>query len=198
MNRITEIKKKDISMINCKFLSYLTFIILVYPLLIHAEFYKYVDSQGVTRFTYNLADVPEKQRKEVDHYEESLNIPKVPLSETESVVPTGKKPEISAKKEATLSEKQIKHIRHFGNKLLDLQKLLNKEYQKLAEDKKALELKDSVPGPKKKAVVQKLHEQAEKLNKRIEKYNRLKAKYKDEILQYQQKIKNTSTEKRDE
>jgi len=184
-------------MINSKLLSCLIIIALLLPLRLCAEFYKYVDSKGVTRFTYNLADVPENQREQVDHYKESVSTPTLLASETEpgpSKLPSGNEPESIKKTETKLSGQQIKQIRQFGNKILELQKLLNKEYQKLADEKKALESKDLVPGPKKSDVIQQLKNQAEKLNQRIEAYNRIKAQYKDEIAKYQQKIKNVSAE----
>jgi len=190
---------KDNAMINCKLLSCLIIIVLLFPLTIQAEFYKYVDAKGVSRFTDNLADIPENQREEIDHYKEAVSIPKAPASETEigqAEIPSGKEPENIKKTQTKLSDQQIKQIKLFGNKILELQKLLNNEYQKLVADKKAIELKDQVSGPKKSDVIQQLKKQAEELNKRIEAYNRIKARYRDEIAKYNQKIKNVSAEKK--
>ena len=37
-----------------------------------ADIYKYRDAQGVVRYTYDLAEVPEDQRPQVQTYEETV------------------------------------------------------------------------------------------------------------------------------
>ncbi|MBW2364880.1 MAG: DUF4124 domain-containing protein [Deltaproteobacteria bacterium] len=54
---------------------------VLFPAATHAEIYRYTDQNGVLRFTDNIANVPESQRKNVLSYPETDDISKPELIE---------------------------------------------------------------------------------------------------------------------
>jgi len=50
-------------------------VLLVLPMLVSAEIYKYRDQNGVLRFTDNLTEVPIDQRKNIEQYKEIKTVP---------------------------------------------------------------------------------------------------------------------------
>ena len=158
-----------------------------------AEFYKYKDSNGVLRFTDNLAEVPENQRPKADIYKEYISKkPDTQAALTEAIEATEKQ----ATQEILNSSSQPKdlQIQHFGNKIAKIQADLNKEYQELLAKKKALEALDQKAGSKKSEQIKHLNEQASQLNKEIQAYNKKKETCMSAIRQYQSKIKMLSAQ----
>ena len=167
-----------------------------------AEFYKYKDKDGVLRFTDNLAEVPENQRKGVDRYKEYVP-PPPPIDEqiaddqSISVSSTTESPKTdpSAKKQQTQQDQNQLKIQVLGNKISKIKEDLQKEYKQLLAEKKTIEAIDQKNGKKKKTLIEDLNKKADLLNKKIKAYNQKKATYQQAIKAYQEKIKALSTKK---
>jgi membrane-associated HD superfamily phosphohydrolase len=161
-----------------------------------AEFYKYKDSTGVLRFTDNLSEVPENQRKSVDKYKEYVP-PPPPVEDidiNDLTVDTTTKPEpqksikIPLNQQSQKDQKSLK-IQVLGNKISTIKENLEKEYQQLLKEKKSLEALDKKPGKKKSTDIALLQKKADQLNKKINAYNQKKTTYLKAIKKYQEKIK---------
>ena len=158
-------------------------LILFVSTICFAEFYKYKDSNGVQRFTDNLAEVPEDQRPNADKYKEYVpkksgsNIEQKDAKEAEKKLP-GAPPQ----------SKELQ-IQALGKKIEKIREDLQKDYQQLVAKKKALEALDQKPGPKKAAQIKSLNEQAARLNKDIKAYNQKKETFIDTINEYKRQIR---------
>jgi predicted transcriptional regulator len=163
-------------------------LIIIVSSICFAEFYKYKDSNGVLRFTDNLAEVPEGQRPKADIYKEY--VPEKPDTSKEL------QNEIQSSEEklqdTTNNSKEIQ-IKVLGDKIAKIQKNLQKEYQQLIEKKKALEAMDQKAGQKDSTHIQYLNEQAAQLNKDIKTYNQKKETCLKAIMEYQKQLKLLST-----
>jgi len=150
-----------------------------------SDFYKYKDQNGVLRFTDNLSEVPENQRHQVDKYKEYINS----KNQDRATIP------INPKSETKESEEEIsQEARILGKKITQLQAKLKKEYEKLVDEKKAIEQLDQKKGPKTSTDIKILEGRAAQLNKRIQAYNNKKETYVQTIREYQQKIQSLSSE----
>jgi hypothetical protein len=162
-------------------------LILFVSTICFAEFYKYKDSNGILRFTDNLAEVPESQRPKVDKYNEY--IPKTPDTKAELLNAMKATEDASLKK---LSEKSVQskefQIQDLGNKIAKIQEDLQNEYKQLLERKKSLEAMDQKAMPKKSTQIISLNEQAAKLNKDIREYNQKKEICLEAIKKYQKEL----------
>ncbi|MBF0450180.1 MAG: hypothetical protein HQK75_05720 [Candidatus Magnetomorum sp.] len=179
----------------------LTLFFIFQSLFVFAEFYKYKDSNGVLRFTDNLAEVPENQRKGVDKYKEY--IPPQPPEEKSTLedIPETS-PDISstippAQAPTQQKDQKTMTIQVLGNKISKIQENLQEEYQQLLAEKKALESLDKKSGKKKSTDIESLKNKASALNKRIQEYNQKKTTYLQAIKGYQEKIQSLSTDRRE-
>jgi len=161
---------------------------LVFGFTCFAEFYKFRDSEGVLRFTDNLADVPENQRPTVDTYKEFVSNKSNAQPHLKNEIKAIEKEESFHESNSSNQQRQTQ-IQRLGNKISRIQESLQKEYQQLIEKKKALEALDKKSGPKKSTQVQYLKEQAKKLNHKIKAYHKKKETYIKTIQEYQHKIK---------
>jgi len=103
-------------------------ILLVLPVLVSAEIYKYRDQNDVLRFTDNLSEVPLAQRENMEQYREVKT-----RAET-----AGQTPANESEKEA------VQDTRAVEKELTDEKAALDKEYSQLVEMRKSLE---SAPEP---------------------------------------------------
>lgn len=93
-----------------------------------AEFYKYTDENGVTRFTDDLSKVPQDQRTGVQSYDEAESRP-APASESDT------KPSDSSPGKTTRNSINDAQARALDKKSVEL----DQEYQKIIEDRDQLE-----------------------------------------------------------
>ena len=104
-------------------ISLLLFIAAAQP--VSAEFYKYVDSRGITHFTDTFSTIPPQYQAQIAQHADIS--PPLEIMQT-------KKPAVPAPVPGEISELAIKHQR-----LLDKKEILNKKYEVLMAEKQALE-----------------------------------------------------------
>ena len=133
-----------------------------------AEFYRYTDENGVTRFTDNLADVPEKQK--VRAYAESVSPDKGAEQDQEEDAAQPKK---SSKK---------------------TQDILHEEYAELVKERKAL---DEESGKKDKYTPRELKafdNKVKEYNERIAAYEKKRAALEEKKAEMEEMLKKTVKE----
>ncbi len=92
-----------------------------YP--VFAEFYRYTDENGVVRFTDNMLEVPEAQRKAAGRFSESASSDDNNTGGNNAEVTTEEKPDTSVKKEGGKKASEVMY----------------EEYVNLQSEKEALE-----------------------------------------------------------
>ena len=147
------------------------------------EFFKYRDSNGVLRFTDNLAEVPLDQRPTAKSYKEADDY-LTPAQKRERALKARREAETAAKKakEGSFEAQQEKRM--------DLNKMrtqLDTEYGELIREKKALEKeKTQADTPEKQTAYKK---RVNELNKRIIEYEDRRNKYEEEIKSFNAKAR---------
>lgn len=150
-----------------------------------AEIYKYRDAQGVMRYTYDLAEVPEDQRPKVQTYEET--------PAAVGADPTSKKEEVSADtidgdaKDGTppVDEEKIKELNQKKKDLdAEFAGLMEEKYKLLKEKEK---LAGSLAGRDKQAVA-KYDDKVKKLNRKIEEYQKRRETFQKEAEEVQKAL----------
>lgn len=121
-----------------------------------AEFYKYVDEDGNTRFTDDINLVPEEQRSNIRSYVESVS---EEASEQEAPEDQSNFPDLSDSTDGQ-DEENLEDIR---KRIDEMKAEIDKEYETLKEEKKRLDKeKDQAT----------TREQIENYNKMVENYNK--------------------------
>lgn len=138
--------------------------LILIPGVSYAEFYKYVDENGVTRFTDNLLDVPKDQRKSVKSY-------------TESVTPDEEKPAESAKK-----EDKTKGLNKRSEELNAERELLAKEFAELDMERK--ELLKNAPEPQEQEAYEAHVKKVEEFNARIQAYEAKRKVFQEKVDEF--------------
>ena len=148
-----------------------------------AEFFKYRDSNGVMRFTDNLAEVPVAQRPEAKSYKEAEDY-LTPYQKKERAEKARQEAKAAAKKEK-------RDAFEIGQKQrMDLNKTrtaLDEEYGVLMRDRKAIrkENKQATSPEQRVAYKKKVNE----LNKRIIEYEGRRKQYEESIKEFNAKNK---------
>lgn len=111
-----------------------------WPLAVAADIYKYTDAQGIVRYTYDLAEVPENQRPGVQSYEEAVTSD----SEVPPVEQNADKTEEGAEGEqgedsVVVDEKKIEELKQKKKELDQEFAGLMEEKYKLLKEKQKLE-----------------------------------------------------------
>ncbi len=145
-----------------------------------AKFYKYIDKDGVVRFTDDLSLVPEDQREKAPEYYESKTRPaeKDKASE-EKILKDETPPDIE-----DISEEELKKMRE---ELTVERKALDKEYKKLMEDRQKLSREKKVAITKYKA--KQMKKMRADLEKRIRDYDARRKAYQEKLKIYNQKVR---------
>lgn len=147
------------------------------------EFFKYRDSNGVLRFTDNLAEVPPDQRPKAKSYKEADDY-LTPAQKRARAAKAQQENELAAKKskEGSFEAQQEKRM--------DLNKMrsqLDTEYGELIREKKALEKeKTQADTPEKQTAYKK---RVNALNKRIIEYEDRRNNYEEEIKSFNAKAR---------
>ncbi|MEW5909221.1 MAG: DUF4124 domain-containing protein [Thermodesulfobacteriota bacterium] len=151
---------------------YLTFLIAVLPA--YGQFYKYVDEQGIVRFTDDLDKIPESQRPVSKIYEES---------KSRAETPAELKPET---KETGDDEKEsLIELRKKSRELEIKRKQLDSEYKGLMEKKAALQQMNK----KTRVELIKYNQEASKLNEQIQAYEEKREAFDKEVDAFNKKVK---------
>lgn len=148
-----------------------------------AEFFKYRDSNGVLRFTDNLAEVPPDQRPKATSYKEPDDY-LTPQQKRDRAEKASREAEAAAKKEKEDSFEVGQKQR------MDLNKTrleLDKEYGELVREKKALQKeKEKALSPEQQTEYKK---RVNALNKRIIDYEARRNRYEEGIKEFNAKAK---------
>lgn len=167
-----------------RLIKYLIFgIILVFSVSGYAEFYKYTDETGNTRFTDDLSKVPEKQREKIRKYGAQE---KPPVSQEEQ--PAQKSEESPQVKEeaADAGASDIAQVPESSDnksdvsELMESRKSLEKRKQELEQTYQALMKEQSELLRAKGATTSQA---------KAQEHNEKLAKINDKILEYQKKLK---------
>lgn len=145
-----------------------------------AEFYKYVDQNGVVRYTDDASQIPDPEKAPVKKYKEVPLSPSPPAEEgvTRSPLPddressaaaAGEKPEV---KDASIEDTPVPSA-DFEQKRADLEKQkkrLDEDYRVLAKDLENLQAQRDEANTKRQ--VKAYNERAAALNRQIEAYEK--------------------------
>ena len=152
-----------------------------------AEIYKYKDAEGVVRYTYDLAEVPEDQRPGVQTYEETQPDTQAPPAPQEGVAPAepakqeegeGSEPVIDSKKVEELNQKKKELDTEFS--------ALMEEKYKLLKEKERL---DALPGSDTESAA-KYDKRAKELNRKIADYQKRQEAFQKEAAEVEKALKN--------
>jgi hypothetical protein len=137
-------------------------ILLVLPVLVSAEIYKYRDQNGVLRFTDNLLEVPVAQRENMEQYQEVKT-----------------RAETAEQRPADGSEKGgVQDARDAEKKLTDEKGVLDKEYSQLTEMRESIESEPQPDNP----------EEMTAHKKRIQDYNIQLKIYEVKVKAFREKL----------
>ena len=133
-----------------------------------ADIYKYRDAEGIIRYTYDLAEVPEDQRPKVQTYEETFT-----ESQTSTVPEEGAAPEETPKIDGeegapVVDEKKIEELNERKKELDAEFAALMEEKYKLMKEKERL---NALPGSDTQGAA-KYDKQVKDLNRKIADYEK--------------------------
>lgn len=153
------------------------------------EFYKYRDAQGVVRYTYDLAEVPEDQRPEVKTFEEEVPAAQTTPSEVTKDQERGQdKDGAGIGDESKVDEQRIEDLRQMKKELdKEFADLMEEKYRLLKEKQKIDKLNK---GPDHKAAVAKYNKKVQGLNDKIADHQKRNDAYKKEYEALEKALKN--------
>ena len=155
-----------------------------------ADIYKYRDAQGVVRYTYDLAEVPEDQRPQVQTYEEAS-----PTSDASPQVEEGSgddkdKSGKEADEELVVDEKTIEELNQ-------KKKELDEEFAGLMEEKyKLLKVKEKLAKTldgRDTVAVAEYDKQVKDLNGKIADYQKRRAAFENEAEAVKKAVENPNS-----
>ena len=149
----------------------------------NAEIYKYRDAQGVVRYTYDLAEVPEDQRPKVQAYDEE---PADSEPESgESITPAKASEKEPEKEDLIVDEKKIEELNQRKKDLdAEFAELMEEKYKLVKEKEK---LADSLAGRDTKAVAE-YDDKVKKLNQKIAEYQKRRDAFQKETEEVQKAL----------
>ncbi|CAN2046118.1 putative DUF4124 domain-containing protein [Candidatus Magnetomoraceae bacterium gMMP-1] len=148
-------------------------IVILIPVILLAEFYKYRDKEGVFRFTDNFADVPEDQRKQADKYDELKSQIRKKKQEANNYAPTEKTDKQKLSEKIAIEER-----------LKALKKKLDIEYQSIIKEKEEIEKKIKSKKKLKRSEALEYQQKAKLLNLRIKAYEKRREAFQKEAKTY--------------
>ncbi len=141
-----------------------------------AEYYRYTDKNGNLRFTDNLADVPEDQRKKVKAFQE-IQSPPAPLPQENAA---------SGRKDTTSDTDQTTYdagIRAKAKELDTMKAELDAMFEELQKERNALDKEK--PGPNAtREEIKAYNEKVRELNAKIEQYRKKRDEFKQKVNEY--------------
>jgi len=151
-----------------------------------ADIYKYRDAEGIVRYTYDLAEVPEDQRPQVQTYEETSTEKQASTVPEEGVAPE-ETPKIDDEEDVpVVDEKKIEELNERKKELdAEFAALMEKKY-KLLREKERL---DALPGTDSEGAA-KYDKQAKELNRKIADYQKRQEAFQKEAQEAEEALKN--------
>jgi len=152
------------------------------------EFYKYRDAQGVVRYTYDLAEVPEDQRPEVKTFEEETPASQTTSSEVTEDQEKGQNPDgAGIDDESVVDEQRIEEFRQTKKELdKEFADLMEEKYRLLKEKQK---IKALNKGPRQAAVAE-YNKKVQELNKKLSDYQKRNDTFKKEYEAFEKALEN--------
>jgi NADH dehydrogenase/NADH:ubiquinone oxidoreductase subunit G len=161
--------------------------LLALPAAVSAEFYRYVDQDGKTHYTDDIANVPADQRSHVSEYDDAALGSSGLRQETETTI------QEQGGREATLSPPQevlpqrtprakADETETSAQRLEETGKALEGEYETLTEERK--ELDEASKRPMTPAMRENLVERVKDFNTRIKEYEKRRAAFNGEVEAY--------------
>ncbi len=157
-----------------------------------ADIYKYRDADGVIRYTYDLAEVPEDQRPQVQTIEEAVR-EEVPAATAENPTADSKDEAASSanKKDEEEEEKVVDQATI--EEMNQRKKELDQEFAGLMEEKykllKEKEKLETLAGRDTKAVAE-YDAKVEKLNRKIADYQKRREVFEEEAQEIKEAVEN--------
>ena len=151
-----------------------------------AEIYKYRDAEGIVRYTYDLADVPENQRPKVQTYEETRTETEASPASGESIAPAETPKSDGEEDVPIVDEKKIEELNQKKKELDTEFSALMEEKYKLLKEKEKL---DALPGSDKKGAA-KYDKHAKDLNRKIADYQKRQEAFQKEAEEVEKALNN--------
>ncbi len=148
-----------------------------------AEYYRYTDENGNTRYTDNISAVPENQRPNVDEYQEYQ------INNTDDTQDDSRKKEMppSQQDETQKSDQAFTAADDKGAALFQKKQYFDNEHKTLVEEKKALE--NSYGKIRSEAGLKEYSEKSTKLNIKIMDYEKRRAAFSTQADEYNARLK---------
>lgn len=183
-------------MIRSSILLLLTVFALNVCPVVRADIYKYRDAQGVIRYTYDLAEVPEDQRPQVKTFEESsVKEGSTPTSQ-ESNASVGASPDSAMDNDTApppiVDEKTIEELNEKKKELdQEFSELMEQKYKLVKEKEK---LSNSLAG-RDSAAVAEFDKKVKELNQKIADYEKRQKAFQKEADEVNKAIEEQEFEK---
>jgi hypothetical protein len=146
---------------------------VLFPAATNAEIYRYTDQNGVLRFTDNIANIPESQRKDVLSYPETDDTSK-PEEQVQDVV----------KHPTEINESQEE--RPLADRLIKIKAELDKEHAKLMKQLEAFSKEREILSTH--TTSKDYKEQLESFNKRLADYEKRRRLFQKKLDAYNSEI----------
>jgi hypothetical protein len=149
-----------------------------------AEFYRYVDQEGKTHYTDDIANIPADQRSHVSQYEDVSHRSSLE-EETQITTPEEESREAAVRQPAVLSPTQRApavgedETKTLEKRLKETGTALEQEYQALMEERKQLD--EAAKRPMTPAMRRNLVEKVRDFNSRINDYEKRRTAFNGEV-----------------
>jgi len=160
--------------------------LMAFPAFASAEFYRYVDQEGKTHYTDDVANIPADQRPHVSQYEDASHESSL-KKETEKTLPEQADAEGALREPQEMRPQQEPGVGEGEKKAVD-QKLketgtaLEQEYQALMEERKQLD--EAAKRRTTPAIRKKLLERITGFNSRIKDYEKRRKAFNQDVEAY--------------
>ena len=155
--------------------------------MVNADIYKYRDAQGITRYTYDLAEVPEDQRPKVKTLEEEPSAIDTAPSQESSDNPANASKKDSEDDSPVVDEKKIEELKQKKKELdTEFAGLMEEKYKLLKEKEKL----DTLAG-RDAAAVAEYDRKVKELNRKIADYEKRQKAFQKEAGEAEKALKNS-------
>jgi hypothetical protein len=151
-----------------------------------AEFYKYVDEQGNTRFTDDINQVPQEQRKGLKSYVESENRPESELAPSEKPLDQSSNNSQTAVDIYADDQPEEGYYEKTRKELDAMKSELDAEYRAIMEEKEILTQERGLA--KSREQIQAYNRKVEQLNERAAAYEKKGAEYSKRVEAFNAEI----------
>lgn len=156
----------------------------------NADIYKYRDAQGVVRYTYDLAEIPEDQRPQVQTYEEAAVVPEAPSQAAGASGEDQGKPDEKTDEEVVVDEEAIEELNQKKKELDEEFAGLMEQKYSLLKDKEKLE--KTLAGRDTVAAAD-YDKKVEELNRKIADYQKRREAFQNEAEAVKKAVENPNS-----